>query len=558
MSARAARALPIAPWLAGYDRSWLARDLVGGLAAGAVVIPQAMAYATVADLPVEVGLYTCMVPMAVYALIGGSRTLSVSTTSTIAILTASTLLAANVAAGSDDPAGALATLTLLVGLILLVARVLHLGVLVDNISDATLAGIKVGVGLTVAAGQLPKLLGVPGDPTADNFVSEMRAVLDQLGDVSGTTAAFSAVTIAVLLGLRRLAPQVPGPLVAVVGGIVVGALTAMEDHGLALVGEVPSGLPSPVLPSFDHAESLLAGALAIAIMVFLETLAVARAVRRRSEPPIDNDQELLASGLACTLGAFFRAMPAAGGFSQTAINQRAGARTQLSELVTVVLAVACALFLGGVLADLPQATLGCMVVIAVLGLIDPAAFVRFWRLGRLEFWVAVVTAGGGLLLGLLPAVLIGVLLTLGLVLVELDRMGITELQPTVGGADVQAAGQGTAPVPGLLVIRPNGPLYTANVRSVNTKVLDAVDARPGTEVLVLDATTVSALPLTVVEQLRELGQELAERDAELWLAGFPPRALATARQLPRWQGLQENGRVHPTALAAVAAFRARR
>jgi high affinity sulfate transporter 1 len=557
MSARAARALPIAPWLAGYDRAWLAKDLVGGLAAGAVVIPQAMAYATVADLPVEVGLYTCMVPMAVYALIGGSRTLSVSTTSTIAILTASTLLAANIAAGSDDPAGALATLTLLVGLILLVARVLRLGVLVDNISEATLTGIKVGVGLTVAAGQLPKLLGIAGDPTADNFVSEMRAVYDQLGDVSWTTVAFSAATIAVLLGLRRLPPQVPGPLVAVVGGILVGALTTMEEHGLALVGVVPSGLPSPVLPSFDHAESLLAGALAIAIMVFLETLAVARGVRRSSEPPIDNDQELLASGLACTLGAFFRAMPSAGGFSQTAINQRAGARTQLSELVTVVLALACALVLGGVLADLPQATLGCMVVVAVLGLIDPAAFVRYWRLSRLEFWIAVVTAGGGLLLGLLPAVLIGVLLTLGLVLVELDRMGITELQPTVGGADVHPAGRETAPVPGLVVLRPNGPLYTANVRSVSRKVQDTVADRPGTKVVTLDATTIGGLTLTVVEELKELGHELADDGIELWLAGFPPRALATARQLPRWQELEERGRIHPTALAAVAAFRAR-
>ena len=247
-------------------------------------------------------------------------------------------------------------------------------------------------------------------------------------------------------------------------------------------------------------------------------------------------------------------MPSAGGFSQTAIHERSGARTQLSELVTVALAVACALFLGGVLADLPEATLGCMVVIAVLGLIDPGAFVRFWRLSRLEFWVAVVTAGGGLLFGLLPAVPIGVLLTLGLVLVELDRMGITELQPTVGGGDVEAAGQGTQPVPGLLVLRPNGPLYTANVRSVGRKVLHAVDAGPGTEVVVLDATTVSTLTLTVAEELHEL----AERDVEPWVAAFRPPALVTARQLPRWQEVEEQGRFHPTALAAVAAFRARR
>jgi MFS superfamily sulfate permease-like transporter len=203
VKATAGRPLPITPWLRGYDRAWLVRDLIGGLAAGAVVIPQAMAYATLADLPAQVGLYTCMVPMAVYPLLGGSRTLSVSTTSTVAILTGSTLLAAGVAAGSDDPFRALATLTLLVGVILLIARALRLGVLIDNISEATLTGIKVGVGLTVAAGQLPSLLGIKGDPTADNFVAELRAVIDNLADISWTTVAFSAATLAVLVGLRR-------------------------------------------------------------------------------------------------------------------------------------------------------------------------------------------------------------------------------------------------------------------------------------------------------------------------------------------------------------------
>jgi sulfate permease, SulP family len=547
----------IAPWLRGYDRSWLAKDVLSGLAAGAVVIPQAMAYATIADLPVEVGLYTCMVPMAVYALLGGSRTLSVSTTSTVAILTGSTLVAAGVAANAEDPARTLAALTLLVGVILLIARALRLGVLIDNISEATLTGIKVGVGLTVAAGQLPSLLGTPSDPDADNFFSELRAIVDHLGDISWVTAAFSAATIGVLLGLRRRAPQVPGPLVAVAGGILLVAIGSIDDHGVALIDPVPSGLPTPVTPSFDHIDQLLAGAFAIAIMVFLETLAVARSVRRKSEPPIDNDQELLAGGLSCAAGAFFRGMPSAGGFSQTAINQRAGARTQLSELVTVALAVACALFLGGVLSDLPEATLASMVVIAVLGLIDVSAFARFWRLSRLEFWVAVITAASGLVFGLLPAVLVGVLLTLFLVLVELDRVDMTELQPTPGGRDVEAAGRRTKPVDGLLVLRFDGPLYTANVRSANRKVIARVDRHPGAEVLVLDATALARLPVTVIDEVAELERELGYRDVELWIAALPPVALRTARQTPRWREFDDAGRVYPTALAAVAAFRER-
>ncbi len=544
----------IPPSLRGYQRRWLSKDVVGGLAAGAVVIPQAMAYASIANLAPEVGLYTCMVPMAVYALLGGSRAISVSTTSTIAVLTGSTLLAGSVAAGSDDPARSLATLTLLVGVILLVARLLRLGILIDNISEATLTGIKVGVGLTVAAGQLPHLLGTPSDPTADDFFSEMRAVFDHLDEISWVTVAFSAATIVVLIALRRYAPAIPGPLVAVIGGILLVALASLDEHGVALIAEVPSGLPTPVGPTVHGLRELVPGAFAIAIMVFLETLAVARAVRRPDEPPIDNDQEMVASGLSCAAGAFFRAMPSAGGFSQTAINQRAGARTQLSELVTVVLALACALFLGSVLSDLPEATLACLVVIAVLGLIDLRSFVQFWRISRIEFWVATLTAVSGLFLGLLPAVLIGVVLTLFLVIVELDRVGVTELQPTADG-DMVAAGPTTAPVEGLLALRFDGPLYTANVRSVNHKILDCVDGRPGTRVLVLDATALHHLTVTLTNELGDLERELSARDISLWISRLQPDARTTAEQLPGWAEMTGEDRLYDSTVAAVRAYR---
>jgi SulP family sulfate permease len=321
--------VPSVTWLRAYDRTGLSHDVVGGLAAGAVVIPQAMAYATIANLPVQVGLYTCMVPMVVYALLGGSRSISVSTTSTVAILTASTLLAAGVAAQSEEPVGNLAMLTLLVGAILLAARALRLGNVVDNISEATLTGVQFGVGLTVAAGQFPKLLGLPGDPSADNFVEDLEVIVDQFGDLSMATVLFSAGTMAVLLGLRRIAPAIPGPLVAVIGGILLVGLADLDEHGLAVIAEVPSGLPTPVWPSFDHVEALAPGAFAIAIMCFLETVAVGRQIRRADEPDIDNDQELVANGLSCIGGAFFRAMPSAGGFSGRC-RPRAGSPSQPS------------------------------------------------------------------------------------------------------------------------------------------------------------------------------------------------------------------------------------
>lgn len=554
---KAATALPAVGWLRAYDRRWLSRDVIAGLSAGAVVVPQAMAYATIAKLPVQVGLYTCMVPMLVYVLIGGSRSMSVSTTSTVAVLTGSTLLAAGIAAGSAHPERQLATLTLLVGVVLVLARVLRIGVIIDNISEATLVGIKVGVGLTVAAGQIPKLLGIPGDPTAKNFFDDVRAIVDQRGDISVATLVFSAATIALLLLLRRYVPRVPGPLIATVGGILLVAVFSIDEHGVAVIARVPSGLPLPVAPATGNITALLPGAFAIAIMVFLESVSVARNVRRASEPAIDNDQELLAAGLSCVGGAFFRAMPSAGGFSQTAVNQASGAQTQVSELVTILLAIGSALFLGPVLSDLPQATLGAMVVVAVLGLIRPAEWVRFWRLDRIEFWLASLTAVTGLVFGMLPAVLIGVLATLFVVLVELDRVGFTELQPTLDDTDIRAADAHSHRVRGLLVLRFDGPLYTANVRSANRKAIAAVDATEGVQVLVLDTSTQAAVPVTVIDEMANFEQQLAARNVTLWIAALPPRALATARKTPRWHALDADGRVFPSALAAVRAFRSR-
>ena len=195
-----------------------------------------------------------------------------------------------------------------------------------------------------------------------------------------------------------------------------------------------------------------------------------------------------------------------------------------------------------------------MVMIAVIGLIQPSELVRFWRLSKVEFWGAVVTAVSGLVFGLLLAVLIGVLLTLVLVIIELDRLGLTELQPTLDRNDVRAPDDHTQPLDGLLILRFDGPLYTANIRSVNRKVVEAVDSHPGVRVLVLDSTAVPQVTLTVVDEVLQLQHELDERHVELWFAGLPPKALATARMLPEWDALHRAGRMHPTSLAAVRAF----
>lgn len=538
----ATREAVLAPTLVGYRREWLRADLVAGLSAGAVVIPQAMAYATIADMPVQIGLYTCMVPMLVYALLGGSRTASVSTTSTIATLTASTLIGAGIAAGSDEAQTALMTLTLMVGLILVAARVLRLGAIIENISEATMSGIKAGVGLTVAASQLPKLLGVPGDPDATGFFHVLNGVLRQVGDANGATVLLSIVSVAGLLAMGRLVPRVPGPLIVVAAGIALIAFTGLRDRGVALIAEVPQGIPLPGVPSLHDVADLLPGALAISVMAFLETVAVARGVRRSTEPQIDSDRELLASGVASVAGSFFHTLPPAGGFSQTAVALRAGARTQLSGIVTAVLAVLVALFLAPVLSDLPQATLGAMVVVATLGLVDLGSFVRYWRVNRIEFWIAAATAAIGLTAGLLPAVLAGVLLTLYLVLRELDRPHISQLVREVEGG-WRAVDPEEHPVHSdPLVLRVDSGLYTANVRA-NTREIARRVAQARPSALVIDCSRLTQVTTTVMRSFLDLTKELSDSGVEVYFAALPRRNIATVRRTEVGRDYESRGRV---------------
>lgn len=517
----------LAPTLREYRRPWLRSDLLAGVTAGAVVIPQAMAYATIAELPVQYGLYTCMVPMVVYAAIGGSRAMSVSTTSTIAVLTASTMTAADTAANSDDAITALGTLTFLVGVLLLLGRILRVGAIVENISLATMTGLKTGVGLTVAATQLPKLLGVPADPDASGFFSIMRDALSQLSSTDGATLALSIGSIAVLLGAPKVVPAVPGPLAVVVLGIVLVAYADLDDHGVAVIDPVPTGIPAPGIPSLDDVGGLFPGATAIAVMAFLETVSVARGIRARGEPQIDSNRELLANGLAATAGAFFHTLPPAGGFSQSAVNLGAGARSQVSGLVTAVLAVLAALFLAPLLDDLPQATLGSMVLVATMSLVSPTEFARLWRIDPMEFWVAASTAVVGLTRGLLVAVLVGVLATLYLVLRELNRPHVT----TVKDGDP-------------LVLRFDTGLYTANLRANLNVVRTLIESgRPGT--VVLDLSRLSILTVAALDEFGGLDAELAAAGITVRWVCLTPRARRMAAGTSWWREVVAQDRSDP-------------
>ncbi|TCI97624.1 SulP family inorganic anion transporter [Aeromicrobium sp. IC_218] len=517
------RAVPawIAPTWRRYRRAWLRVDVLAGLAAGTVVVPQAMAYATIAGLPVQVGLYTCMVPMVVYALLGGGRAVSVSTTSTIAVLVAATLAGLPAAERGDADAllGAAFTLTFLAGLCLVAMRLLRLSALVECISPATLTGIRIGVGLTVAASQLPNLLGVPADPDAGGFFEKTADALGRVPDADGTTVAVSVGAVVLLLVLRRVVPQVPGPLVVVAGGIALVALTDVEERGLALVDHVPTGLPSLSVPVAGDVLDLLPGALAVAFMAFLETVLVARTNRRRDEPPIDSEQELVATGLAALAGGLTQTLPPAGGFSQSAVNLRSGARTQVAQLVTATLAVLVALVLAPLLDELPRAVLAAMVLVAILGLLRPSELRLYAQVDRAELWVALVVAGLGLTGGMLLGVAVGVALTLVLVVRAVNQ---PRVQPAAPSRD------------GVLRLRLLGGVYTGNATATHDEVLRLVAAcATAPREVRLDAEAVSRVTVPFLDLLRSLTDELG--DVRLGLERVPEDLVLVLRRTDWWR-----------------------
>ena len=316
----------------------LKADLFAGLTAAAVVVPKAMAYATIAGLPVQVGLYTAIVPMVVYAFLGSSRPLSVSTTRPIAILTGAELARVAPGGGAAELIAASATLAVLVGAILAAAGALRLGFLGNFISESVLTGFKSGIGVVIVLDQLPKLLGVHIEKAG--FLRDIASIAAHIPDGSGLTFGLAVFLLALIFVLERYTPWLPVPLVAIGLAIAASAAFGLREAGVATIGAVPQELPSLVLPNLDLALQMWPAAAGIALMSFTETIAVGRAFAAPGEPRPSPNRELIATGAANAAGGLLGAMPAGGGASQTAVNRRAGAKTQVAGLVTAATALA--------------------------------------------------------------------------------------------------------------------------------------------------------------------------------------------------------------------------
>jgi sulfate permease, SulP family len=538
------------------SRHWLRDDVVAGLTSGAVIIPKAMAYALMAGLPVQAGLCTALVPMLVYALLGTSRVLSVSTTTTLAILTAAQL---GQVVPDGDPAALLrasATLTLLVGAALVLACLLRLGFVANFISEPVLVGFRAGIGLVIVVDQVPKILGLHFP--RGTFVQNALATVHDLPATSLATLAVGLTTIVLLLGLRRFLPKAPAPLLVTAAATAAAFFLNLRARGVDLVGPMPQGLPSLTLPDLSLVTVLWPGALGIALMSFTETLAAGRSFAREDEPLPRAGGELLATGLANVGGGLLGAMPGGGGTTQTAVNVRAGARTQLAEMVTAGMALATMLFLAPVIALLPQSALAAMVIVYSFGLIRPIEFSEVLRIRRTEFSWAIVAFAGVVLAGTLNGIIVAIVVSLVTLAYQVADPPVYVLRRKPGSNVFRPQSPehpGDESFPGLLLLRPEGPIFFANAAQLAHKIEPLIrEAQP--KVVAVDASGVLDLEYTALMMFARIAKKQSQRGVQLWLVGMNPGVLAIVQRSPMGQLLQREG-MHFNLEIAVSRYLAR-
>ena len=517
-------------WLRSYQKDWLSQDVTAGLTSAAVVIPKAMAYATVAGLPLQVGLYTAFVPMAIYALLGTSRPLSVSSTTTIAILSAAALGQVAPDGGAVSLIAAGATLALLVGAMLVAASLLRLGFVANFISDPVLVGFKAGIGLVIVVDQFPKLLGL--HIHKEGFLRDLVAIVGQLPHTSVTTLVLAVALFVLIFGLEHFIPKAPAPLIAIAVAIAAASLLGLPAAGVETVGQVPSGLPSLTWPQLDLALALWPAAAGIALMSFTESVAAARAFKAPSEPPLVPNRELLAVGLANIGGSVLGAMSAGGGTSQTAVNRRAGARTQVAGLVTSAAAVATMLLLAPVIALMPQAALAAVVIAYSIELIQPKEFGAILRVRQVEFRWALIAFVGVILLGTLNGILVAVIVSMLSLIYNAYNPPVYVLGRK-RGANVYRPLSPEHPDdqtwPGLLLVRVEGRLFFANAQQVSEVIQQLVE-RALPRVVVLDCRAILDIEYTALKMLIEGEQKLRDRGVTLWLAAMNPEMKAVVEK----------------------------
>jgi high affinity sulfate transporter 1 len=556
--AAARRRVPGVQMAAEYHAGWLPRDLVAGLVLSTLLVPQGMAYAELAGLPAITGLYTSILCLLGYAVLGPSPVLVLGPDSSLGPMIAAVVLPIAGAQGDPERAIALASmLGLLVGAITSLGAMARLGFVADLLSKPTMIGYMNGLAVTILIGQLPKLFGFSTDATG--VLAEARAFVRGVGD-GETVAAALAVglsALAVMLVLQRFWPKIPSVLAAVVVSIAAAYAFDLEGRGVDLVGPLPQGFPPLTVPSVHASDIplLIGGAFGIALVSLADTIATASAFAGRSGKEIDGNREMLGVGAANIAAGLFQGFPVSTSGSRTAVAEQAGAKTQVTGLVGAVAIATMLLAFPGLLRDLPQPTLAAVVIVASLSLADIPGVMRLWRQRRTECGLSIAAFLGVAVLGVLP----GIVVAVGLSVANVFRRAWWPYQTVLGRVDTLRGWHDVRSypeaeqIPGLVVFRFDAPLFFANARTFRDQVarLAAADPRPAW--IVIAAEPITDVDTTASDMLQTLDESLNAKGVSLVFAEMKD---PVRRKIERYELTRtiDPRHFYPTLEAAIAAF----
>jgi high affinity sulfate transporter 1 len=551
------RYLPILRWLPGYRREWLTVDALAGLSTWALLVPSALAYASVAGVPAQYGLYTAFAALLGYAVFGTGRQVVAGPSATVAAVSFAVVapIVGDATMGTEGAVGYTAALALTAGVLYLALGVARMGWVSNFLSKAVLEGFIAGFAIGIIIEQSHKLLGV--EKVEGSYVEQLIGTLRLLPETNGPTLAVGAASLAVLLGCRVLVPKLPRALIVTVVAIVAVGVLDLADHGVAITGEVPTGLFTVGLPGVGWSElgALVAGALSVIFVGYSESLAAGRAMASKHGYRIDADQELIAQAAACGGAGLVGGFVVDGSLSKTSVADAAGQKSQMGSVIDAALVLATILFLASLFEDLPSATLGAVVIDAMLGLIRFEPMTRYYRVNRPD-WVFYVAAGLGILFfGIIQGIVIGVVLSLLLLVARASRPAVRRLgfDPASRAFRDPERHEGVEEIPGVLVVRLDGLLFFADAQRFHDELVRMVAASgDGLRAVVIDGDAISQTDTDGADIVIEIAKELGAAGVTLSFA----RVDREVHDLWERAGVSDAvgpGRFFPTVRAAVDA-----
>ncbi|MEO3933102.1 SulP family inorganic anion transporter [Micrococcaceae bacterium Sec7.4] len=523
--------VPIAGQLRSYDRAWLRGDLIAGVTVAALIVPKNLGYAGIAGIPLQNGLYAAAAGAIVYGIFGSCRQISMGPSSGLAAVAASAVLAAGITS-QQDVASFVAGITLASGILFLFLAVLKMGWIAQFLSRAVVTGFLFGAAIDVVIGELPKLTGT--EVTGSNPFQELRSWLGTLGEAQQTTVIVGVIALAVVFGLRAVAPRVPGALVLVVGGLLAAQLFDLGARGVALVGDVPSGLPSPEIPNgqllWNNAGTVAIASVALVLIGFSQTAGDARAFAAKHHYQIDINQESTAQSLANTAAGVFQGMPVSTSLSASSLNDHSGAKTGLASLASGVTVLLTLLFLAPLFSNLPKPVLAALIIEAVvMGMMNLPEMRRLARVQKFDFWIAVAAIVGTLVFGVLAGVVIGIGLSLIWLVGVATHPGMPSLGREPGTQVFREADEhpGDEVMPGIAVIRFDGGLFFATADALEDRLREAIHSTPELTGIVLDCGGINFVDSQGAAKMADIADLAHDAGVTLRLARLKPTVRAT-------------------------------